>query len=218
MPAVNPALPELYTVECIPADKGPFGRELYFGPRPEVHDVEDAPCGGHHGIEAGHVVVVSRPGGRANPLQVVGWANLVILCDSVVAGAVQVVGPFVDVFGPWFNRPAPAISPAQEGDSAWGQDALDLLLGERFRFLDDQEVDLVVDERQGITAPLGDGKVSVVRAGCEAFPGLAGAIQGEEQEVARHGRFGVVGQCCGQRAVAAAGVDNQATVEVGQLE
>ena len=103
-PRAERPFPEQRAVKGIAGDELPIAHEPDRSQRRLVHDEEDSAAGRDGGTQAGEFLVTAAPTRWADPLDRTGNVRAAIACDGVVVGAVQEVGPVVDVGGPGFDE------------------------------------------------------------------------------------------------------------------
>ena len=100
VPLVDVTFPEDRSIESVAGDQPPGGRQLDRRSRPFVQNVEQPAAGGHARSHAGHVIVMAGPAGAADPTQLRGRADHVVLRHGIAVGIVKVMCPLVHLRRP----------------------------------------------------------------------------------------------------------------------
>ncbi len=216
LPRSHGTLPKNRPVERVASDDFPFGWQLNRNSRPFIHDVEHAAAGRDEGAHAGHAVVVPRPTRAADPLQMSGRSDGIIVRDGVSAGVVQVVCPFVDRVGPRLDRFLPGFILFDVSHAARGQHAQYLLGRNAPRLAHHDKIHQVVHVRKTIALPVINRDLSIV-SGCLQVLSRGRDVAGVPVQ-SMNLVTGAGTQCGGQCPVATADMHNQPALDSGGFE
>jgi len=150
-------------------------------------------------------------------LEVPGRADAVVHGGGVAVGAVQIVGPIVDIVRPWLDVAGPRFALADHRHASGGEDAEHLIHRHAAQVLGHDEVRQVRRVRQAVARPSADRDGAVEAFGADAganlLDGRRVGVQGlDDVGVARAEGGGQVG------VGPAAEMDDEAAADAGGVE